>query len=179
MRLVIRRVIRAPRYVIFACAIGWLSSGHSQETGRHIPLNAHYSAGDRGWVCDRDFTQVAGLCMADSDVLGSQSAFETYDGQWRCRPGYHRTDRFCVPGVAPEHAAFVGGSDHWECDWGYQKTNSQCLEIKPPSHAYIEAAGHEWVCFPGFARIADQCAPAPNPAQPDKLTTPADAAPGH
>jgi len=111
--------------VIFACAMGWLSPGHSQEPDRDIPANAH--------------------------------AFEIFDGQWRCRSGYHRAGRYCVPGVAPEHAAYVADGDHWECDWGFQKLGSQCQEIKPPPHAYIVASGHDWVCYPGFDRVSDHC----------------------
>jgi hypothetical protein len=171
MRLEVRKTVLASRYLIFACALWWFSTGNSQEAGRHIPLNAHYSAGERGWACDQGFTQVAGLCMADSGVLPGQSAFEVFDGQWRCISGYHREDGFCVPGVAPEHAAFVGSGDHWECDWGYQKANSQCQEIKPPPHGYIDASGHEWLCFPGFERSTDHCVPRPIPAPADKITT--------
>ena len=43
-----RRVVASP-YVIFACAMGWLSPGNSQEPSRDIPSNAHYSAGEQGW----------------------------------------------------------------------------------------------------------------------------------
>jgi hypothetical protein len=171
-----RRVVASP-YLVFACAMGWLSPGNSQEPNRDVPSNAHYSAGEQGWACNRGFTQVAGVCMGDSDVLPSASVFEVFDGQWRCRSGYHRAGAFCVPGLAPAHAAFVGGGDHWECDWGFQKTDSQCQEIKPPPHAYIEASGRDWVCFPGFERMSDHCVPMPNPAPAGEVTTPPTSAP--
>jgi hypothetical protein len=161
------------RYAIFALAMGWLGLANSQEPHRVIPSNAHYSAGEQGWACDRGFTQVAARCMDDSDISSSASAFEIFDGQWRCRAGYHRAGKFCVPGIAPEHAAYVGEGDHWECDWGFQKAGSQCQEIKPPPHAYIEASGHDWVCYPGFTRVSDHCAPAPNAApKSEPRTTP-------
>jgi hypothetical protein len=162
--------ILAWRHLIFACAMSWLSLGNAQESNREIPSNAHYSAGEQGWACNHGFTQVGGLCLEDSDALSSQSAFEVFDGQWRCRSGYHRSGKFCVPGVAPEHAAFVGGGDHWECDWGFQKIGSQCQEIKPPPHGYIEASGHDWVCFPGFARNSDHCVPMPNAVPTGEVT---------
>jgi hypothetical protein len=155
--------------------VAWPGSGNSQEPHRDIPPNAHYTAGAQGWSCNSDFTQVAGLCMRDTDVMPSASAFEIFDGQWRCRPGYHRADKFCVPGVAPEHAAFVANGDHWECDWGFQKTGSQCQEIKPPQHGYIEAAGHDWACYPGFARASDRCVPMTKPAPAAAVATPSDA----
>ena len=165
-----RRVVVSP-YLIGACAMWWLSPGNSQEPNHDIPSNAHYSAGGQGWACNHGFTQVAGLCTVDSDVLPSQSAFEVFDGQWRCRSGYHRAGRFCVPGVAPAHAAFVGEGERWECDWGFQKTGSECQEIKPPPHGYIEASGHDWACYPGCGRMTDRCIPMPNPAPADKVTT--------
>ena len=171
MCLEVRRIVVALRYVIFACATLWLSTGYSQQPVRDLPSNAHYSAGEQGWVCNAGFTQAAGLCMADSDVLPSQGPFEIYDGQWRCRAGYHHAGRFCVPGVAPEHATFVGGGDHWECEWGFQKTGSQCQEIKAPPHGYIEASGHDWACFPGFERMSDHCVPIATAAPADKGTT--------
>jgi hypothetical protein len=165
-----RRLVAAP-YVIFACAMGWLGPGNSQEPSRDIPANAHYSAGGQGWACNHGFTQVAGLCTVDSDVLQSESAFEVFDGQWRCRSGYHSAGRFCLPGIAPPHAAFVGEENRWECDWGFQKIGSQCQEIKPPPHAYIEASGRDWVCFPGFSRMSDRCVPMPDPARAGEATT--------
>jgi hypothetical protein len=171
MCLEVRRKVVASPYVIFACAMGWLGLANSQESNRDIPSNAHYSAGAQGWACNHGFTQVAGLCMVDSDVLPSEGAFEVFDGQWRCRSGYHRAGRFCLPGLPPEHAAFVGGGDHWECDWGFQKIGSQCQEIKPPPHAYIEASGRDWVCFPGFGRESDRCVLIPNPAPAGEATT--------
>jgi hypothetical protein len=165
----------ASRYVTFACAMCWLSPGHSQEPHREIPPNAHSSAGEQGWACNYGFTRIAGLCMKDRDVLPSESAFEQFDGQWRCRSGYHREGRYCVPGVAPEHAAFVGEGDHWECDWGFRRSGSQCQEIKPPPHGYIEAAGHDWVCFPGFARVSDHCVSTSNtPPTGEAKPTPAE-----
>lgn len=167
-----RKLVTLP-YVIFACAMGWLTAGYSQEPNRDIPSNAHYSAGEQGWACNRGFTQVAGICMGDSDVLPSESAFEVFDdGQWRCRSGYHRAGRFCLPGIAPAHAAFVGDAIHWECDWGFQKIGSECQEIKPPPHGYIEASGHDWACYPGFGRMSDRCVPMPNPAPAGEVTTP-------
>ena len=158
-------------YVVFACAMGWLSCGNSQEPHRDFPPNAHYSAGEQGWACNNGFRQVGGLCMSDRDEVPSWGAFEVFDGQWRCRSGYHRAGRFCVLGIAPAHAAFVGGGDHWECDWGFQKVGSQCQEIKPPAHGYIEASGHDWACYPGFGRMADHCVPAVNPAPASEVTT--------
>ena len=171
MCLEVRRAVVALRYVIFACALSWLSPGYSQQPVRDLPSNAHYSAGEQGWACNHGFTQAAGLCMADSDVVPSQGAFEIFDRQWRCRAGYHYAGRFCVPGVAPEHATFVGGGDHWECEWGFQKTGSQCQEIKAPPHGYIEASGHDWACYPGFARMSDHCVPIADAAPADKGTT--------
>jgi hypothetical protein len=170
MRL--HRTIAASRYAILACALGWLTPGNTQEPHRNIPANAHDATGEQGWACNRGFTQVGPRCLEDSDISSSASAFEVFDGQWRCRAGYHRAGKFCVPGIAPEHAAFVGEGDHWECDWGFQKAGSQCQEIKPPPHGYIEASGHDWMCFPGFARVSDHCAPAPNaPPKSETQTT--------
>lgn len=175
MHLEVRRRVLASRYVIFACAMSWLTFSNAQEPNRDIPVNAHYSAGEQGWACNHGFTQVDGLCLEDNDVLSSESAFEVFDGRWRCRSGYHRAGKFCVPGIAPEHAAYVGDGDHWECDWGFQKIGSQCLEIKPPPHGYIVASGHDWVCFPGFARASDHCVPMPNAAPTGEVTaTPPD-----
>jgi hypothetical protein len=146
--------------VAFACALGWLSFGSAQESHRDIPANAHFSAGEQGWVCNTGFRQVAGLCMEDRDDVPSWSAFEVYDGQWRCRSGYHRAGNLCVPATAPAHATYVGNGEHWECDWGFQKVASHCEEVKPPPHGYLEASGHDWVCYPGFARKSDHCVPA-------------------
>jgi hypothetical protein len=160
------RTIKTSRYVIFACAMAWLSLANTQEPHHDTPSNAHDSADEQGWACNRGFTQVAGRCLEDSDISSSASAFEIFDGQWRCRAGYHRAGKFCVPGIAPEHAAYVGEGDHWECDWGFQKSGSQCQEVKPPPHGYIEASGHDWVCYPGFARVSDHCTPAPTKTPP-------------
>jgi hypothetical protein len=158
-----RRRVLSAQYVIFVCALGRLTAASSQEIEHDIPPNSHYSASEhQGWACNKGFTEVGGLCVSDDAVVPGDSNFEFFDGQWRCRSGYHRTGQFCAPGVAPAHAAFVGGGDHWECDWGYQRSGSQCQEIKPPPHAYIAASGHEWVCFPGFERTADQCVTASN-----------------
>jgi hypothetical protein len=150
------------RGLVFACAMGWLTLGNAQEPHRDLPSNAHLSGSEQGWTCNYGFTQVAGLCVDDHDIVSSESAFEVFDGQWRCRAGYHRAGKFCVPGIAPEHAAFVKGGDHWECDWGFQKSGSQCQEVKPPPHGYIEASGHDWVCYPGFTRVSDHCVPVPD-----------------
>jgi hypothetical protein len=145
-------------YVAVLCALGWLSSGYAQEPHREIPPNAHSSAGEQGWACNNGFQQVSGLCIEEKNEVPSWGAFEVFvDGQWRCRPGYHREGDYCVPSTAPAHASYVGRGDHWECDWGFQKVASSCEEIKPPAHAYIEAAGHEWVCYPGFERKVDRC----------------------
>jgi hypothetical protein len=173
-RSILPRTIMISRNLIFACALGCLSVAKAQdvqEPRRPIPTNAHYSADEQGWACDRGFTQVGGRCLQDSDVASSAGAFEIFDGQWRCRAGYHRAGKFCVPGIAPEHATYVGEGDHWECDWGFQKSGSQCQEVKPPPHGYIEASGHDWVCYPGFTRVSDHCAPAA-PAPKSDATTP-------
>lgn len=159
------------RCVTFACAMAYLGLGNTQESRHDIPPNAHYSAGEQGWSCNRGFTQVSGRCLEDSDIAASAGAFEIFDGQWRCRAGYHRAGQFCVPGIAPEHAAYVGEGDHWECDWGFQKAGAQCQEIKPPPHGYIEASGHDWVCYPGFTRVSDHCAPASSVAPKGETTT--------
>jgi hypothetical protein len=160
-------------YVAVLCALGWLSSGYAQEPHLDIPPNAHSSAGEQGWACNNGFQQVSGLCTEEKNEVPSWGAFEVFvDGQWRCRPGYHREGDYCVPSTAPAHASYVGRGDHWECDWGFQKVASSCEEIKPPAHAYIEAAGHEWVCYPGFERKVDRCLSAAGggPAEDSKPT---------
>lgn len=154
--------------VVFVCATGWLTCGNAQEPHRNIPPNAHSSAGEQGWSCNSGFTQVAELCVQDRNEVPSWSAFEFFDGQWRCRSGYHREGSFCVSGVAPAHANYVGSGDHWECEWGFQKVASHCEEIKPPLHAYIDASGRDWVCYPGFERRSDHCSPVPTPARSSK-----------
>ena len=106
MRLLRTRMTLRP--AIFACTLAWLGLGYTQEPHRVIPSNAHDSADEQGWSCNRGFTQVAGRCLEDSDISSSASAFEIFDGQWRCRAGYHRAGKYCVPGIAPEHAAYVG-----------------------------------------------------------------------
>ncbi len=161
----------ASSYVLLACAMGWLSSGNSQEPHRDLPPNAHFSAGEQGWTCNNGFRQVGGLCVTERDEVPSWSAFEVYDKQWRCRSGYRRSASLCVPDTAPAHASFVGNGDRWECDWGFQKVASHCEEIKPPPHAYLEASGHDWVCFPGFERRSDRCVPTPGTAPPGGTST--------
>lgn len=161
---------RASPYVAFACALGWLSCGNSQESHRDMPANAHHSAGEQGWSCNNGFRQVAGLCMEDRTEVPSWSAFEVFDGQWRCRSGYHREGSVCVPATAPAHASYVGGGEHWECDWGFQKISSHCEEIKPPPHAYIDASGRDWQCYPGFERRSDGCVPTGNTAPAGDVT---------
>ena len=93
--------------------------------------------------------------------LPSQNAVEVFDGQWRCRSGYRRTNGICTIPTAPEHATLIGEGDRWECDWGFRKVASRCEEINPPSHAYLDAAGRDWVCFPGFERVSDHCVRMP------------------
>jgi hypothetical protein len=154
-----RKIAIALTCLVFVCAMAGMNTAESQEPHRDIPANAHSSAGEQGWACNNGFRQVAGLCMEDRDAVPSWGAFEVFDGQWRCRTGYHRDGSYCVPAVAPAHATYVGGGDHWECDWGFQKIGSRCEEIKPPAHAYVDAAGHDWVCYPGFERRADRCVP--------------------
>jgi hypothetical protein len=162
MRVEVLKRARVATYVAFLCAIGWLSSGYSQESHRDIPPNAHPAAGAQGWACNNGFRQVAGLCMEDKEDVPSWGAFEVFaDGQWRCLPGYHRDGSYCVPATAPAHATYIGGGERWECDWGFQKSGASCEEIKPPAHAYIEGSGREWVCYPGFERKSDHCAAAP------------------
>ena len=170
-----KRALVSP-YLVFVCAMAWLSCGISQESRRDIPANAHSSAGDQGWSCNNGFRQVAGLCMEDKEDVPSWGAFEFYDGQWRCRPGYHRDGSLCVPATAPAHAAYVGGGEHWECDWGFQKIASHCEEIKPPEHGFIDASGRDWVCYPGYERKADRCAPMPGTPPAGTVTqTPSEA----
>ena len=160
--------------VVCVVALMWLTCANAQETHRYLPANAHYSAGEQGWSCNNDFRQVADLCVQDRDEVPSWGAFEVFDnGEWRCRSGYHREGSFCVPGVAPAHAAFVGGGDHWECEWGFHKVASRCEEITPPPHAYIDATGRDWVCYPGYERKSDHCDPVPATAPPAGDTAPA------
>src|ERR1700722_8291920 len=152
--------------VIFAIALWWMMPAHAQQVVRDLPANAHLSTGEQGWACNRGFTQMAGLCVQDGETLSSQSAFEFYDGQWRCRPGSHRSGRICVPGVAPSHATYVEDGEHWQCDWGYRKVGSECQEIAAPTHGYNEASGHDWACYPGFVKKSDHCVPVTNPSRP-------------
>lgn len=172
-----RRSVLPSICVVFVCALslGWLTPVNAQEPEQiehDIPPNSHYSSGDQGWACNKGYSEVGGLCVSEDEAVPGDGTFEFSDGQWRCRSGFHRSGKFCAPGVAPAHAAFVGGGDHWECDWGYQRNGSQCQEVKPPPHAYVAASGHEWLCFPGFARVADHCAPAPNAAAPSAAGAP-------
>jgi hypothetical protein len=159
--------LRVPfTYLLLVCAMACFGVGHTQEAHHDIPANAHYRTGEQGWACNDGFRQVSGLCVVDSDEVPSWGAFEVYDGQWRCRAGYHREGSYCVPAVAPAHASYVGGGERWECDWGFQKVASHCEEIKPPPSAYIDASGHEWVCYPGFERKTDRCVA---PSTPDPV----------
>jgi hypothetical protein len=150
--------VNAWPYVLCLCALGWLTCAHSQEERhRDYPPNAHFSSGEQGWACNNGFKQVAGLCVEERNEVPSWSAFEVYDGKWRCRAGYHRSGDICVPATAPAHASYVGGGDRWECEWGFQKVAASCEEIKPPTHAYIDATGRDWVCYPGYERKSDHC----------------------
>lgn len=153
-------------YAVFASFLWWTVPAQAQQEVRDLPANAHFSAGEQGWACNHGFTQMAGLCIQDSESLSSQSAFEFYDGQWRCRPGSHRSGRICVPGVAPSHATYAEDGEHWQCDWGYQKVGSECQEITAPPHGYIEASGHDWACYPGFAKKTDRCILVTDPPHP-------------
>jgi hypothetical protein len=166
------RNVLSSNCVILVCVLSlWrLTPVYAQEVEHDIPPNSHYSSGDQGWTCNKGFSEVGGLCVSDDEVVPGDGTFEFSDGQWRCRSGFHRSGKYCAPGVAPAHAAFVGGGDHWECDWGYQRSGSQCQEVKPPPHAYVAASGHEWLCFPGYSRVADHCASAPSaaPAPPEE-----------
>jgi len=167
-----QRILPSPsRCLVFVCAMLWFAPANSQRADPNIPPNSHYTTGDQGWACNQGFTEVGGLCVRESGTLASESAFEVFDGQWRCRPGYHRAGQRCVIGTAPAHAAFTGDGEHWQCDWGFQRTGAQCQEIKPPPHAYIEASGHDWTCFPGYRRDADHCVRASNSGQQADGTT--------
>ena len=172
MRVKVPKRASASPCVLFACAMGWLSAGNSQVPHRDIPTNAHYSAGEQGWACNNGFRQISGLCMEDRDEVPSWSAFEFYDGRWRCRSGYHREASICVPATAPANATYVGGGDHWECDWGFQKVAAHCEEIKPPPHGYIDASGHDWLCYPGFERRSEHCLALPGTPAGDTTATP-------
>jgi hypothetical protein len=140
--------------------------GYTQEFHPDIPTFAHYSATEQGWACNDGFKQVAGFCVGERDGLPSQNATEVFDGQWRCRPGYRRTNGICTLPTAPEHATLIGEGERWECDWGFRKVASHCEEINPPAHAYIDASGLDWSCFPGFERVADHCVRSGTEAAP-------------
>jgi hypothetical protein len=158
------RIARAGALPFLALASGMLLSSlaYTQEFHADIPTYAHYSATEQGWACNDGFKQVAGFCIGDMQNIPSQNAVEVYDGQWRCRPGYRRTNGTCTIPTAPEHATLIGEGDRWECDWGFRKVASRCEEINPPAHAYLDASGRDWACFPGFERVADHCVRMPS-----------------
>jgi hypothetical protein len=133
------------------------SLGYTQELHPDISPYAHYSATEQGWACNDGFKQVAGFCVRDKQDFPSQNASEVFDGRWRCRSGYSRTNGICTLPTAPEHASLTGEADRWECDWGFRKVGSRCEEINPPPHAYLDASGRDWLCFPGFERVTDHC----------------------
>src|SRR3981081_436381 len=114
------------------------SLGYTQELHSDIPTYAHYSATEQGWACNDGFKQVAGFCIGDMQNLPSQNAVEVFDGQWRCRPDYRRTNGICTIPTAPEHATLIGAGVRWECDWGFRKVASRCEEINPPAHGYLD-----------------------------------------
>ena len=144
----------------------------AQDLHKDIPSFAHYTAGEQGWACDDGYKQVAGFCVKDQQHASTQDGLEVFDGEWRCRPGYRRTDGVCSLPTAPEHASMVG-VDHWECDWGYKKVAQHCDEIVPPAHAYLDAEGRDWTCFPGYERESDHCTRSAAVATP-KTTAPAE-----
>jgi hypothetical protein len=158
-----RRLMRARASAFLALMSGmpWSNPCYTQELHLDIPTHAHYSAAGQGWACDDGFKQSAGLCVKDVQELPGKNALEVFDGQWRCRSGYLRTNGICALPTAPEHATMVGEGDRWECDWGFRKVASRCEEIIPPAHAYLDASGRDWACFPGFERVADNCARMP------------------
>jgi hypothetical protein len=133
-----------------------LCSAQEQEPHKDIPSFAHYSAGEQGWSCDDGFKQVAGFCVRENEGPSNESGLEVYQGEWRCRPGYKRTNGVCALPTAPEHASLVDG-ERWECDWGYKKVAARCEEITPPAHAYLDAEGRDWACYPGYERESDHC----------------------
>jgi hypothetical protein len=154
-----------------ALAGGMSQSSPCTSQGLHndIPTNAHFSAGEPGWACNDGFRQVGQLCVLDTHGALDRGAFEVFSGEWRCRPGYRRTQGFCAPPVPPAppaNATLVGPGDRWECDWGFQKVGARCNEVTPPAHGYLEASGHDWVCYPGFERISGSCVRTPNTAPP-------------
>jgi hypothetical protein len=138
----------------------------AQELHNDIPSFAHYSAGGQGWSCDDGYKQVAGFCVRDKEGPTNETGLEVYQGEWRCRPGYRRSNGVCALPTAPEHASLIDG-ERWECDWGYKKVASHCEEITPPAHAYLEAEGRDWVCFPGYQRESDQCIKAAGTSAPN------------
>ena len=58
------------------------------------------------------------------------------DGQWRCRPGYHREGDTPTCTLEPHlrTRSYVGRGDHWECDWGFQKIASSCMRRSNHRH---------------------------------------------
>ena len=146
------------------------TSCRAQDLHKDIPSFAHYTAGEQGWACDDGYKQVAGFCVKDQQHASTQDGLEVFDGEWRCRPGYRRTDGVCSLPTAPEHASMVG-VDRWECDWGYKKVAQHCDEIAPPAHAYLDAEGRDWTCFPGYERESDHCTVA---VATPKTTAPAE-----
>ena len=159
-----RFLTREGALLLLALTSGMLLSslGYTQELHPDISMYAHYSATEQGWACNDGFEQVAGFCVPDGQEIPSQHASEVFDGQWRCRSGYRRTNGICTLPTAPEHATLVGEGDRWECDWGFRKVASRCEEISPPAHAYLDASGRDWTCFPGFERVADRCVRTPS-----------------
>jgi len=158
-----RRIGRAGALTLLALTSGLSlsSAGYAQDLHADIPTYAHYTATEQGWACNDGFKQAAGFCIRDAQEPPSQDAVEVFDGQWRCRSGYRRTNGICTIPTAPEHATLIGESDRWECDWGFRKVASRCEEISPPAHAYLDASGRDWACFPGFERAADHCVRMP------------------
>jgi hypothetical protein len=159
----LRRIARAGALTFLALTSGLSLSGlgYAQDLHADIPTHAHYTATEQGWACNDGFKQAAGFCIRDVQEPPSQDAVEVFDGQWRCRAGYRRTNGICTIPTAPEHATLIGESDRWECDWGFRKVASRCEEINPPAHAYLDASGRDWACFPGFERATDHCVRMP------------------
>jgi hypothetical protein len=132
----------------------------AQDVHPDIPPFSHYATSAQGWTCDDGYKQVAGFCVQDKQDPPGQDGVEVYEGEWRCVPGYRRTNGVCALPTAPEHASLVGTSGHWECDWGFKKVAEHCEEIVPPAHGFLDAEGRDWTCFPGYEREADRCVSA-------------------
>lgn len=142
----------------FLLAALWLSNPcMAQDLHPDIPPFSHYVTSAQGWICNEGYAQVAGFCVADKQYPPDQDAMEVYQGEWRCRPGYRRTNGVCTLPTAPEHASLIGTGGRWECDWGFKKVADHCEEIVPPAHAFLDAEGRDWACFPGYERAADRC----------------------